>query len=162
MNDDAWLAAYHADQDRIRAEQRLQRQARKQEISLLPHTVYRLYDEHGALLYVGCTSDFEKRVFALAQTKRWFDEVANARLDPYPDQESALAAERAAIETESPRHNGQLNPVHTDTGNMRTAERQSLRLLGKPKRASLARALLANLAERERLVSVEAPDAKAS
>jgi predicted GIY-YIG superfamily endonuclease len=68
------------------------------------HSVYRLYNRHGALLYVGCTSNFEKRL-GEHRRKSWAREVTRHVVEEHPDRKSALAAERAAIRAECPRHN---------------------------------------------------------
>lgn len=80
------------------------------------HYVYRCYDSEGRLLYIGCTQDLAAR---MAVHECDIDNPASRELMPrlhrveyveYPDRESALAAEREAIELEAPllntHHNG--------------------------------------------------------
>lgn len=68
-------------------------------------TLYRLYDGGGALLYVGITSNWAKRMRDHASGKIWWSEVASRTFEEHPDRTAALAAERFAIGTEEPRYN---------------------------------------------------------
>lgn len=69
------------------------------------HALYRLRDADGALLYVGITSNLDKRFSEHRSIQRWWPDVADADVAFYPDRPSLEAAEREAINTESPRHN---------------------------------------------------------
>ena len=69
------------------------------------HTVYRLYDAEGVLLYVGVTNSLSKRWSQHEKTKPWFGEVAVITRSLYPDKRSAYEAEVRAIISESPIHN---------------------------------------------------------
>lgn len=66
--------------------------------------LYRLYDESGALLYVGIATGLGHR-FDEHQKKPWFPDVLTVRLERFASREDALAAEKAAIAAESPPHN---------------------------------------------------------
>lgn len=68
------------------------------------HVVYRLYAKRNRLLYIGCTSNFSKRL-PQHECKDWGGSIVRYTLTEYPDRQSALAAERAAIRSECPRHN---------------------------------------------------------
>lgn len=74
-----------------------------------PGYVYRLFDESGALLYVGKTYNVRARLFTSttshAATKEWFGFVSRARIAAYKTEAEALEAEAWAIKTEAPRHN---------------------------------------------------------
>jgi hypothetical protein len=70
-----------------------------------PTTLYRLYDQHEALLYVGVAGNPGRRFEQHAGAKPWWGEVTRADLTHYPDREQALLAERTSIATENPRHN---------------------------------------------------------
>src|SRR5690349_9262135 len=79
--------------------------------------VYRVYDRAGTLLYIGSTSEIGQRK-AIHMSDRssaiaWPMQRCAARWDltPYPDMESAKAAEREAIKTEAPHLNRQHNPT---------------------------------------------------
>lgn len=74
-----------------------------------PQALYRLLDAEQTLLYVGVTTNTERRFAVHARDKGWWSEVAERRIEWYSDRKSALAAEREAIHAESPRHNA----IHT-------------------------------------------------
>ncbi|MGW2371707.1 GIY-YIG nuclease family protein [Kitasatospora sp. NPDC001683] len=65
--------------------------------------VYRLYDTDGSLLYVGITHNLEQRWADHRHWKRWWHLVHRSDIQWFPNRASALAAERAAVEAESPR-----------------------------------------------------------
>lgn len=67
--------------------------------------VYRLYNDDGDLLYIGCTDDVESRLM-LHHVGGYSRVVSQA----YPTRVLARAAERAAIATEAPLLNKQHNP----------------------------------------------------
>lgn len=67
--------------------------------------LYRLYDDIGALLYVGVTDDWDRRRSQHATERPWFGEVSRVVLETCPDRTSALAREVAAISNEAPRYN---------------------------------------------------------
>lgn len=70
----------------------------------MEYFVYRLFAKHDRLLYVGCTSNIEKRLKE-HRLKPWFDSVDRVQTDAFPDRAAALDAEREAIRAECPRHN---------------------------------------------------------
>ncbi len=72
------------------------------------HALYRFYDKHGQLLYVGITNNPGMRWPKHADEKPWWSEVSGITLETYPDRDSVLAAERRAIMVENPRHNKNL------------------------------------------------------
>ena len=67
--------------------------------------VYRYFDRTGRLLYVGVTNEPENRHRG-HRRKSWFSAIARKTVDAYPTRSAALAAEREALRTESPLHNG--------------------------------------------------------
>lgn len=68
--------------------------------------VYRLFDAHGDLLYVGCSNNLLFRQYIHGREKEWFPDVATWRLvGPFLSRAGAEAVERQAIQTEKPRHN---------------------------------------------------------
>lgn len=70
------------------------------------HALYRFYSADGELLYVGITVDPGRRFPQHQLDKPWWHEVSGITLSaPYPNRESAAAAERLAIEVEAPRYN---------------------------------------------------------
>lgn len=75
-----------------------------------PTTLYRLYDCDEQLLYVGISTDFGQRFDEHRAEKAWWSEVTSVRLHHFDDRPSATRAERQAIASEAPRHNGTLRP----------------------------------------------------
>lgn len=75
------------------------------DVTLEPCGVYRLYNESGALLYVGMSNNVPKRLVQQARAQSWWPEVASHTAEAYPDRSDAAAAERHAIETEDPKYN---------------------------------------------------------
>jgi len=68
--------------------------------------VYRLYDAHGDLLYIGVTDNLKGRFNQHRQERPWWGEVARKTAAWYASRADALAAGAHAIASESPRHNG--------------------------------------------------------
>lgn len=66
--------------------------------------VYRCFGTGGQLLYIGTTGRLGRRLAAHAE-KIWFLEVRGMTFEWYPDEDSALRAERAAIHIEQPKYN---------------------------------------------------------
>lgn len=71
------------------------------------HTLYRLFDREDNLLYVGVTFMPGHRLYEHSK-KRWGADIARHELVTFPNRREALEAERAAIQSEGPRHNIQL------------------------------------------------------
>ena len=76
-----------------------------QEFEARENFVYRYFDRAGQLLYVGVTNAPENRHRGHAR-KPWYRQIARKTLTPYSCRSAALAAERHAIATERPLHNG--------------------------------------------------------
>ena len=68
-------------------------------------SLYRLYDQHGNLLYVGVTQSLIARMGQHRLTARWYRDVVRIDVQHFDDRAEAMAAETAAIQTESPRYN---------------------------------------------------------
>ncbi len=64
-------------------------------------TLYRMFDEGGALLYVGITKDTRKR-FSQHADKHWFSQVVRVEVETFDSRGAAASAERAAIRDEAP------------------------------------------------------------
>ena len=75
----------------------------------LSHALYRFWNAAGDLLYVGISVNPYGRFEQHQADKPWWGEVAKITMQPYPDRESVLAAERDAIECEHPAYNVQHN-----------------------------------------------------
>lgn len=69
-----------------------------------PTVLYRFYDAHGGLLYVGISADFPHRV-AAHKRRPWWRDRARTTIEVYPTRRAALDAETAAIVNEAPRYN---------------------------------------------------------
>lgn len=80
--------------------------ARKRYLKKSPHDVYRIYDEHSNLLYVGCSWDAFSRV---PQHKReyqpWWHLASTVDIDTFSDFATARLVEAQAIADESPAWN---------------------------------------------------------
>lgn len=74
-----------------------------------PHALYRFFDGTRELLYIGITLNPGSRWKQHAAHKPWWHEVTNITVEPFPNRESVLAAERTAIGKERPRYNIALN-----------------------------------------------------
>ena len=81
-----------------------------------PHTLYRMYDEAGTLLYIGVTGeDISQRIYMHLQTTvmveswRIFMCYESHTTETYPNKIAARVAEREAILTEAPLFNRQHN-----------------------------------------------------
>jgi antitoxin (DNA-binding transcriptional repressor) of toxin-antitoxin stability system/predicted GIY-YIG superfamily endonuclease len=72
----------------------------------MPTALYRLYDESGALLYIGISNDPDRRFEQHAYDKPWWPRVASRVVEWLPDRTAAEQAEIAAIRKESPQLNG--------------------------------------------------------
>lgn len=97
-------------------------------LSTKPHVVYRLYGHDDQLLYIGCTVDLDYRLYM--HETAWYSNAGSMAIrehggfvrctsEDYPDRQSALTAERAAIRDEAPLCNRQGNPKrfrHTPAG----------------------------------------------
>lgn len=67
--------------------------------------IYRFYDAEQQLLYVGITGQPRERWAKHRRNAGWWASAAFVAVEICPSEWEALAAERAAIQTESPRFN---------------------------------------------------------
>lgn len=74
--------------------------------------VYRIYDKHGALLYIGMSYDPETRVRVQRREKPWGHQIARHEVDWHPNRAASQRAERLLIEGLQPRHNVTYTPEH--------------------------------------------------
>lgn len=77
------------------------------------YCVYRCYAGDGALLYVGCTSNYVKRRKQHRERSDWFCEVARVDVEAHADHRQALDAEAVAIWEEMPIYNRRRNKPRT-------------------------------------------------
>lgn len=78
------------------------------------YTLYRFWDSHDGLLYVGRTINFVQRWSKHLGVTDWWQEIARITIEHFPDVDSLDAAEFEAIRVEKPRYNvrgrGGINP----------------------------------------------------
>lgn len=74
-------------------------------------SLYRFYDDHGALLYIGISNRLGRRLHEHAKTKPWYPQIASATVVHYPTRRAAEQAEQSAIRNERPAHNITHNPA---------------------------------------------------
>jgi hypothetical protein len=67
-------------------------------------TVYRLYDDDGVLLYVGCSLHALTRI-THRHHKKWFRHIASMTCEHFTNHDQARRVECAAIASEHPRYN---------------------------------------------------------
>jgi predicted GIY-YIG superfamily endonuclease len=79
------------------------------------HTVYRLFDAEGALLYVGSTINLPKRLGEHRRKQPWGHLIASWTADGPHEQSWAYRLEGLAIEDEKPLHNQRRAPEGTVT-----------------------------------------------
>jgi predicted GIY-YIG superfamily endonuclease len=68
-------------------------------------SLYRHFDEGGALLYVGVSLSALNRLGQHAEHSGWYGAIARVTIQNFDTREAALEAERSAIVRESPAHN---------------------------------------------------------
>lgn len=68
-----------------------------------------MFSAANELLYVGLTCNPSRRMEKHSSDKGWWADVARIDMEHFPDRPSVAAAERAAIESEKPRHNIRMN-----------------------------------------------------
>lgn len=70
-----------------------------------PTALYRLFDQYGALLYVGISTQPETRWSQHASDKPWWSLVQHRKVEWHPDRATAETAEREAVRAEMPLYN---------------------------------------------------------
>ena len=73
--------------------------------------LYRFFDAHGKLLYVGISLSVVKRMQEHLQEKHWIPDNGTVTWTSYETRNAAEEAERVAIRHERPAHNVVHNPV---------------------------------------------------
>ena len=71
----------------------------------MSYCLYRCFDDHGKLLYIGITGNFAQRTFNHEQNSKWFRKARNLTLHHFQSREATLDAEREAIKNERPIYN---------------------------------------------------------
>ncbi|MFM9780438.1 GntR family transcriptional regulator [Streptomyces scabiei] len=80
--------------------------------ALVRTALYRLYDSHGVLLYIGATNNPVARWSKHAADKPWWGDVSRQEIEWHGDRPAALKAEKSAIREEQPKYNSE----HTAPG----------------------------------------------
>lgn len=76
-----------------------------------PQVLYRMYDQAGALLYVGITVHLGGRFDHHRRTKPWWTDVVRIEMQHFPNRAAVEEAERLAVAAEGPRYNVHLTDV---------------------------------------------------
>lgn len=71
----------------------------------MTHSIYRLFDADGALLYIGVSKQVPTRIAQHRADKTWASEIARVETEEFPTRDDALLAEYFAIDDEDPRYN---------------------------------------------------------
>ncbi len=84
--------------------------------------LYRIFDDDGALIYVGETDDTLRRWLEHLKKQPWSAEIADVRRDRrvFYSKADVQAAEKAAVEAERPRFNIEYNQRNRDRVDPRT------------------------------------------
>ena len=69
------------------------------------HVLYRFFDAHGELLYVGRTNNPPQRLNGHKADKDWWRDVSNVAMEHYESFAALEQAERDAIKNENPKYN---------------------------------------------------------
>ena len=75
----------------------------------MDNVVYRMFDEHGDLLYIGKSGNYFQRMETHMKDKPWWGQVANITVTHYPCRCTCEDGEREAIQLEMPKYNVQHN-----------------------------------------------------
>lgn len=84
------------------------------QIQETPTSVYRYYDKHGVLLYVGITGRGMARNAEHNKTQEWWPYVTRQEVDHYKSRRAAGNIEKQLIQQHRPPFNVQHNPGHGD------------------------------------------------
>lgn len=108
--------------------------------------LYRLLAANGRLLYVGISNNPDFRWGTHSNKQPWWHEVADRKVEWFPDREAAAAAEVEAIREERPLYNKQHSPLdrREDLNRQATEIVSSLRYDGGQLANHAERFLLAN------------------
>lgn len=91
------------------------------------HTLYRAYNKHGHLLYVGISVRPDTRFSQHRMSSTWWREVTRIDIEHCRDKLSAIEAEKRAVLQEDPIFNEIHTALHSITGAMTMVERRAYR-----------------------------------
>lgn len=97
-------------------------------------SVYTFWAATGECLYVGCTTDFPRRMAAHRRERPWWGDVARIEVDVLPEFEAGVA-EIARIQELNPRH----NRAYTDHDTPRRSNQPTMRENARKRAADLLR-----------------------
>lgn len=80
-------------------------QAQIAEMQAWKHSLYRHFDIHGQLLYIGISISAVNRLGQHKVNSHWFNAIQRIEVQKFKTREDAAAAEIIAIQTEHPLHN---------------------------------------------------------
>ena len=72
--------------------------------------LYRMFDDKGALLYVGISKSPMNRIDEHKRDKFWWEKITRIQYEHFKNRNDAMHAEKRAIKTELPEFNIQSNP----------------------------------------------------
>lgn len=77
----------------------------RREDGVMRTALYRHYDKHMNLLYVGISLSATRRLGQHMSLSHWSDAIAHVRVEYFDTHEAAYEAETKAIRSENPKHN---------------------------------------------------------
>ena len=114
------------------------------------HYVYRLFDQQGRLIYVGCSYNPETRISQHRQTMWWANQIRRVKLTVHPNKKAGHAAEQEAIREVKPRWNVNCKWVYRESWTTQDISDYIKALELHPERATQPR--LDRIAEAKRLL----------
>lgn len=103
--------------------------AKEARLQVTKHVVYRAFDEHGLLLYIGCTVNLEQRMGQHRSLSKWAVFATSITTEEFAGKGEARAAEKAAIDSEASYFNATQADIQRTQANRHAATR-ALRALG--------------------------------
>ena len=79
----------------------------------MSHYVYRIFTKNDKLLYIGCSTDPERRLDELKRKMPWMRYADRYTKEPYDTYDDGRSAEARAIEAEQPKYNRFLKKTYT-------------------------------------------------
>jgi excinuclease UvrABC nuclease subunit len=71
----------------------------------IAYTIWRHGETNQTALYVGCTSQFHRRMREHIRTQAWADQIGEVTYHTFPNRRQALIAEYILIRDHDPLHN---------------------------------------------------------
>lgn len=99
--------------------------------------LYRIRDEGGVLLYVGCTTHLKARI-ATHRRKKWCPKRVKVEVEEFPSWDEAHAVERRIIRIEKPAHNRCVDTLTAEERKERAARNREIGEQRRAKREAVA------------------------